>query len=97
MSRPNESAGNSGATEQLREKAGVAAAKLQDIGSKATEAAREEYDHLRDTAGEYFHDGRERARQWRSDMEEYVQEKPLKSLLIAAGVGMLFGFIWRRR
>jgi ElaB/YqjD/DUF883 family membrane-anchored ribosome-binding protein len=97
MARQNESAGNSGAAEQLREKAGEAAAKLHDIGSKAADAAHEQYDRLRDTAGEYFQDGRDRARQWREGLEEFVQEKPIKSLLIAAGVGMLFGFIWRRR
>jgi ElaB/YqjD/DUF883 family membrane-anchored ribosome-binding protein len=97
MSKQSESTGNPSTTEHLREKAGEVAGKLHDIGSKATDAAREQYDRLRDTAGEYFQDGRERARQWRTDLEGFVQEKPIKSLLIAAGVGMLVGFIWRRR
>ena len=29
-------------------------------------------------------------------LEEYVQEKPIQALLIAAGVGMLLGLLWKR-
>jgi ElaB/YqjD/DUF883 family membrane-anchored ribosome-binding protein len=29
-------------------------------------------------------------------LEDYVREKPLRSLLIAAGVGMLLGILWKR-
>ena len=29
-------------------------------------------------------------------LEEYVQEKPIQSLLIAAGVGLLLGILWKR-
>ena len=29
--------------------------------------------------------------------EQYIRERPLKSILIAAGVGMLLGRFWRRR
>jgi ElaB/YqjD/DUF883 family membrane-anchored ribosome-binding protein len=29
-------------------------------------------------------------------LEDYVRAKPLQSLLIAAGVGMMVAFLWRK-
>jgi ElaB/YqjD/DUF883 family membrane-anchored ribosome-binding protein len=29
-------------------------------------------------------------------LENYVQERPIKSLLIAAGIGLAFGYLLRR-
>ena len=36
------------------------------------------------------------AMEWEQNLESYVQDQPIKSLLIAAGVGALLGFLWRR-
>ena len=30
------------------------------------------------------------------ELEEYVREQPIKSLLMAAGVGVLLGILWKR-
>lgn len=70
---------------------------LHDIGNRVKEAARQKYEDLRDRASSYYESGRERAKQWEQSIEGYVQEKPVKSLLIAAGVGFLLGAIWKRR
>ena len=51
---------------------------------------------LRDQASEYYEQGRQRAQEWEQGLEQYVQEKPVQSLLIAAGVGMLLGLLWKR-
>jgi ElaB/YqjD/DUF883 family membrane-anchored ribosome-binding protein len=29
-------------------------------------------------------------------LEQYVQEKPIQALLMAAGVGLLLGILWKR-
>jgi ElaB/YqjD/DUF883 family membrane-anchored ribosome-binding protein len=69
---------------------------IREMGGQIKEAATEKYGELRDTAQEYYQQGRERAMEWEQGLEEYVREKPLQSLLIAAGVGMLLGMIWKR-
>jgi ElaB/YqjD/DUF883 family membrane-anchored ribosome-binding protein len=74
---------------QLRDKAADMAGNIRDKAS-------EQYEHLRDTAGEYYEQGRRKAQEWQHGLEEYVQEQPIKSLLIAAGVGMLLGILWKR-
>jgi ElaB/YqjD/DUF883 family membrane-anchored ribosome-binding protein len=78
-----------GTVSQLRDKAASMAGNIRD-------AATEQYEHLRDTASEYYDQGRRKAQEWQQGLEEYVQEQPIKSLLIAAGVGMLLGILWKR-
>ena len=85
-------AGGGGAAEQLRNKATEVSQNIREMG----DAAREKYDQLRSSATDYYEQGRARAQEWEQGLEEYVREKPMKSLLIAAGVGMLLGVLWRR-
>jgi ElaB/YqjD/DUF883 family membrane-anchored ribosome-binding protein len=84
-------------TEQLREKALEAGQNLREAGGHVREAAREQIGHLRERAGDMYEQGRAKAKQWEEGLESYVQEKPLKSLLIAAGVGLFLGIFWKRR
>jgi ElaB/YqjD/DUF883 family membrane-anchored ribosome-binding protein len=57
---------------------------------------REQYGHLRDQASEYYERGRDMAQQWEQNLEGYIQEQPIKSILIAAGVGLLLGVLLKR-
>jgi ElaB/YqjD/DUF883 family membrane-anchored ribosome-binding protein len=66
------------------------------MGGQVKDAAKEQYERLRDQASEYYEHGRQQAREWQHNLENYVQEQPVKSLLIAAGVGVLLGMLWRR-
>ena len=54
------------------------------------------YGQLRDQATDYYEQGRQRATEMEQSLEQYVHEKPIQSLLIAAGVGMLLGVLWKR-
>ena len=47
-------------------------------------------------AGEFGEKARERATTLQNTVEERISDHPLKAVLIAAGVGVLLGFIWRR-
>ena len=85
-----------GATSQLKDQASQMAQSLRDMGGTVTQAAREQYDNLRESATEYYDYGRERAQEWQQQAEEYIREQPLKSVLIAAGVGIVLGVLWRR-
>jgi ElaB/YqjD/DUF883 family membrane-anchored ribosome-binding protein len=96
MSRIREPNSTQQATAQLRESAAQVQQNLRDMGGQVKDAAEEKFNELRDQAAEYYQEGRQRARAWEQSLEHYVQERPLKSLLIAAGVGAVLGFLWRR-
>lgn len=84
------------ASEQVRQHAGEAVQNVREMGSQVREAAREKLENLRDQASEYYDQGREKAQEWEQNLESYIQDQPVKSLLIAAGVGFLLGVIWKR-
>jgi len=85
-----------GATSAMRDKAQDVAQNLTEMGSHLKDAAVEQYENVRDQASEYYEAGKDKARQWVDDLEGYVREQPIKSLLIAAGAGVLLGIIWKR-
>jgi ElaB/YqjD/DUF883 family membrane-anchored ribosome-binding protein len=69
---------------------------LRDLGTQARTAANRKYEELRDSATDYYQHGKERAQEWEQSLEQYVQEKPLRSVLIAAGIGVVLGLLWKR-
>jgi ElaB/YqjD/DUF883 family membrane-anchored ribosome-binding protein len=93
MSNPSD--GGHG-TQDLKDKAAEVSQNLRDIGGHVRDAASEKYEQLRDQASDYYKHGREAAQEWEQSLESYVQEKPLQSILIAAGVGMILGMLWKR-
>ncbi len=87
----------SGSAAKVSESVGNIGRDLRDLGSSVKHAAAEECEHLRERTEDYFDRGRERARDFERGIEGYIQEQPLKSVLIATGVGLLIGILWRRR
>ena len=83
-------------TKQVKDKAAEAGQAIRDKATEVRDAAQEQFQNLRETATEYYDQGREKAMEWEQGIEDYVREQPIKSLLIAAGVGMLLGIVWRR-
>ncbi len=73
-----------------------AADKLRDLGGQVRDAATGKYNEARERAQHYIDEGRATAEQWEQSIEGYVQEKPLQAVLIAAGVGLLVGLLWKR-
>ena len=49
-----------------------------------------------EVAAQYYQQGREHILAWQQQVEHQVREKPLQSLLMAAGLGLLFGLLRRR-
>lgn len=70
-----------------------AAAKVNQIRKAATEQA----GTIRDYAQEKGEIIRDKAKKFHEAGEEYVKEKPTRSVLIALGVGLLVGLLIRRR
>ena|ERR1700722_11661655 len=93
---PGQGSDGGHAAENLKDKAQEVTQNLRDIGGQVRDAANEKYNQLRDQAGDYYKQGRETAQEWEHTLESYVQEKPVQAVLIAAGVGLLLGLLWKR-
>lgn len=93
MSRIEGQAGSQG---NLRESAKEVKENLRELGSQVRDTATQQYEQLREQASDYYQQGRDRAMEMEQSLEQYVQEKPIQSLLIAAGVGVLLGILWKR-
>ena len=81
---------------QLRDTAQQVGQQVRERAQQVRDQASEKYEQLRDQASEYYDMGRQRAEQLEGDLENYVREQPVKSLLIAAGVGLLLGILWKK-
>ena len=92
----NMSGGGGGGATNIRDTAQQVQQNIRDMGGQVRDAATEQYNNLRNQATQYFEEGRERAQEWEQSIEQYVHEKPIQSILIAAGVGMLLGILWKR-
>ena len=95
MSRMNDPADQAG-TANIRETAGQVGENLRNLGSQVRDTATQQYEQLRQQAGDYYEQGRQRAMEMEQSLEQYVQEKPIQAVLIAAGVGVLLGLLWKR-
>ena len=81
----------------LAESAGHVVDSLKDLGGEAQALAEKQLSQARDTAAEYWEDGRRRAADWEESLEEMIREQPVKSLAIAVGAGFVLGFLFRGR
>jgi len=66
------------------------AAELRDATARKAE-------DLRARAGEFCDESRQRAVDFERTLEQRIRDKPLQSVAIAAGVGVLLGMLWVRR
>jgi ElaB/YqjD/DUF883 family membrane-anchored ribosome-binding protein len=85
------------ATDDLKEKAVEIGENVRQMGGQIGDVAREQYENLRDQATGYYKKGRKKASALEEEFEDYIKEKPIQTLLMAAGVGLLIGMFWRRR
>jgi ElaB/YqjD/DUF883 family membrane-anchored ribosome-binding protein len=67
------------------------------------EPAQEMRDHAqalmtqgKEVAAEYYAEGRNQLLAWQQQLENQVREKPLHSVVLAAGVGLLYALLRRR-
>ena len=70
--------------------------RMQETGKEIGQMAQELTAQGKEIAAEYYEQGRERVLAWQRQLEQQAREKPLQSLLVAAGIGLLLGLLRRR-
>jgi ElaB/YqjD/DUF883 family membrane-anchored ribosome-binding protein len=85
-----------GVGETIREKGREVRDSVEQMGSTAKEMAQAGWETARDTAAEYLDKGRETAMELGETLEIQIRTRPIRALLIAAGVGFLAGMILKR-
>ena len=95
-SKQSQEQGGGAGSGQLRDTAQQVQQGIREMGGQVRDIASDQYNNLREQASQYYEQGRQRAQEWEQGLEQYVHEKPIQSLLIAAGVGMLLGILWKR-
>jgi ElaB/YqjD/DUF883 family membrane-anchored ribosome-binding protein len=68
----------------------------EETGKEMRDQAQELMTQGKEVAAEYYEEGRNQVLAWQQHLENQVREKPLQSLLVAAGFGLLFGLLRRR-
>jgi len=96
MSRIGDTGQAGGSGTNLNETAQQVGQNLRELGGQVRDAAKEKYDQLSDQARSYYDEGRRAAQEWEQGFESFIQEKPMQAVLIAAGVGLLLGLLWKR-
>ena len=102
MSRGATDAGG-GVRQSLKDVGAMAADKATHLKDSAQEylhagkdKAQEYLEAGKDKAQEYYDMSKAKAQEWENTVEQFIREKPLQSVLMAAGVGALIGFFLRR-
>ena len=61
------------------------------------DAAQEKLGQFGEAASEYCELGRDKVHGVACACEQFIRERPLRSVLMAAGIGWLLGRFWKRR
>src|SRR5262245_25832748 len=69
----------------------------RDVGAAIVHGAREGVERVREQAADYMEKGKETASRMAATFDERVRAQPIKSLLIAAGLGLALGLCLSRR
>jgi ElaB/YqjD/DUF883 family membrane-anchored ribosome-binding protein len=69
---------------------------IRETGKEIVQKAQDLTTQGKEVATEYYQQSRQQVLAWQQQLESHVREKPIQSLLIAAGVGLLFGLLRRR-
>jgi ElaB/YqjD/DUF883 family membrane-anchored ribosome-binding protein len=85
------------APERLRDKMTETRENIVDMGHLAKEAVTDKLHDLKDRASEKYDEGKEKLHDFEESLLKSVRKSPMKSVLIAAGVGLAIGCLWGRR
>lgn len=81
----------------LRDKLSETRVNIADMGHLAKETVQDKLHELKERASDSYDDGKQKLHEFEASMARTVRESPMKSVLIAAGVGLVLGVLWRRK
>ena len=85
---------------QARDRAQEAGAQVRDRAQEAGAQVRDRAQELvrqgGETVSDYYQQGRQQMEAVENTLEDGIRAKPLQSVLIAAGIGMLLGLLWKK-
>jgi ElaB/YqjD/DUF883 family membrane-anchored ribosome-binding protein len=84
-------------SDQLGKQAKQVTEDLQKMGGTIRDAAEEKLGQAGERASEYCEQGRDKVHSVACACEQFLREQPLRSILIAGGIGWLLGRFWSRR
>ena len=84
------------ASERLAEQARKISQDVQEMGTVVKETAQEKLEQWRDSAEDLQGQAKERMYHAESTIEQCIRDQPVKSVLIAALAGLVFGRIFMR-
>lgn len=96
MARHSKNTGNQHRND-IEESAQTVMEGFQDAGRAVRRMANDGLAAARETANDYLEQGRTTVRDAGETVQRHVQDEPMKSVLIAAAAGFLFGIFWTRR
>ena len=70
---------------------------VKDLGGIGGRLAADTAHMAEERVSEYYNEGIKKAKSLEGDLEPEIRKNPIRSLAIAAGVGLLLGAMWRRR
>jgi ElaB/YqjD/DUF883 family membrane-anchored ribosome-binding protein len=82
----------SGGTSPAQERASQGHPPTQEVSTQVTESARQ----VGETASQYYEQGRQQLAGLEQSLEENIRAKPLQAVLLATGIGLLLGLLWRK-
>jgi len=85
------------ANDRLRKQAKKVAKEVHKMNGTVKQAAQEKLRKLRKDGSKRIEEGRGKMRRAERGVVRFIQERPLRSTLIALGVGFVFAGVWFRR
>ena len=82
----------SGGTPATQERGTQGRDMIQEVSTQVTETVRQ----VGETASQAYEQGRQQLAGLEQSLEENIRAKPLQSVLLATGIGLLLGFLWRK-
>jgi ElaB/YqjD/DUF883 family membrane-anchored ribosome-binding protein len=82
---------------QLGKQAKAVAEDLQEMGQTVKHSAQETLEQTREKALQCCEQGQDKVHGVVCACEDFLRRKPFTSVLVAAGIGVLFGRFWLRR